>query len=501
MPVMAIKQLNPLKTKELLAVLSNQEIQNLIESLKSHKRQSLELLLKALLTTDNQSEEIEKSMLFSAAFEEKYSPEKDYLLRNEFRLLNKEIEKFIILKQVSEVFKHNPQLLSEYYLNQLLQAKQYNLFDKEWKSAVRSCERNYNFDLLSKLHLMWVDYLRNHEEISLSNLDHLEKSLHTAAVYMETVNKMNQKRIELHREYSRRIANVIGEGGLSKKNVDLPAAHKDFIKHYNDYFLGVSQAYKFTGSEKLNYLQQSLISLNHLEKCDGSFVKDKIRVLGNIAVEYFINKQFTKADKWYNKALEAMERDTVMIDLIFNYAVNLLSLGQFREMTDLFYKYHQEILLTPKVRYRFEYFACLALAMMDKPTEAFKILNHELQQRPQKDYFYFRLIYAVLSFQKKDYDACLRELENIRQSPRYKRRFESEDLRMLKWFRLLARIFEKPLRKTERKQELESLSDAFIQEISVHPIDNTLLQQWFVKKLSEAGVTKLANIRLWNANS
>jgi len=490
-----------LKTKELLAVLTGDDINILRRSLKSHKRLTLNLLFDALLSTENQDDELEKASLFFAVFQEKYSSKKDYILRNELRMLNIEIERFITLKQVDDVFRNQPHLLSEHYLNQLLQAKQFRLFEKEWKSAVRSCVRHYNFEILYKLHLMWVDYLRNHQEISLKNLDHLVESLQTATVYLDTVNTMNKKQIEFHREYSRRIASVIEEGVLSEKSIELPKAHQTFIEYYNEYFLGVSQAYRSTGEEKLNHLKRSLESLYLLEICDAAFAKNKVRVLGNIAVEYFINKRFTEADDWYNKALDAMEKDDVMIDLIFNYAVNLLSLGQFREMTDLYFKYQQEIHLTPKVRYRFEYFACLALAMMDRHAEALKILNHELQTRPQKDYFYFRLIYAILSFQQKDYDACLRELENIRQSPRYKRRLESEDLRMLKWIRQLARIFEKPLTKGERKQVLESLSNDFIQEISARPIDNTLLQQWFVKKLKEAGVEKLANIQLWNSNS
>ena len=82
-----------MRTVELLKILDNKNRKIFHARIKKHHRKKLILLLEWLLK--NNEATTNKKEMYKAAFNAQYEEDKDYLLRNELRLLNNELEDFI----------------------------------------------------------------------------------------------------------------------------------------------------------------------------------------------------------------------------------------------------------------------------------------------------------------------------------------------------------------------------------------------------------------------
>ena len=75
------------KAETLYAALTPPEKKRIASLMKSHKRNSLQLLFNYIVKGNNKGGEFVKEKAFAQVFGRKYSSEEDYLLRHELRLL------------------------------------------------------------------------------------------------------------------------------------------------------------------------------------------------------------------------------------------------------------------------------------------------------------------------------------------------------------------------------------------------------------------------------
>jgi hypothetical protein len=105
----------------------------------------------------------------------------------------------------------------------------------------------------------------------------------------------------------------------------------------------------------------------------------------------------------------------------------------------------------------------MAYIFLENPEKGFELMNEEqLSQRPEPDYHYGRIIFAILFFMTSDYESCERELTNILQSFRYKSPAQSaleQVVRLMKKFLNIQYEPDKDKQKValiELKQEIEA---------------------------------------------
>lgn len=118
-----------MKTLELVNVIEEKDVKHFWKHL-SNKKNGRTLVLFETLYYNS---EITKEELFVVLFRKKYHAEKDYLLRNELRLLNVELENYIA---TSQLLNEENNFYKRYLiLKKLKTGKEKNLFEKEWNEC------------------------------------------------------------------------------------------------------------------------------------------------------------------------------------------------------------------------------------------------------------------------------------------------------------------------------------------------------------------------------
>src|SRR5436305_166574 len=75
---------------------------------------------------------LEKETIFQATFNSPFAKDKDYLLRNELRLLTNALKQFITEREWMNATEENPHLGNYWYLKALLSRKLNDIYDAEY---------------------------------------------------------------------------------------------------------------------------------------------------------------------------------------------------------------------------------------------------------------------------------------------------------------------------------------------------------------------------------
>ena len=127
-----------MKTLTLIQSLTEKETMEFITVINSHKRESLKKAFHFLNDWPNPELEPEKRVLFKAIFNEKFTKSKDYLLRNELRILNTELENFLIEKAWQQDLKTYPYKREGWKIQMLCERGLMDLAQSEFTKAFKT---------------------------------------------------------------------------------------------------------------------------------------------------------------------------------------------------------------------------------------------------------------------------------------------------------------------------------------------------------------------------
>lgn len=412
-----------MKTIELIALLTPKELKKFeAVVIKKHKRTSLKNLYFYL----KKNKKIDKEAAFYSVFKTAYESQKDVLFRNELRLLNKELELFLVeidwRKQLQNNHQTQLSLIKIY-----LEREEFNLFEQSWKKLYKKTKIECLYALKIELILLFFDYATLRMEISFELYQQL-KNLLTEAM-MATIAQMQEdyKQLELKDAFVQR--NLYALSGQSYQPIPIPAHYSkkialenDTIIEYLDYMI---QSYFLEGYPKIELLKKAF------NISDGLFQHKKHKTLAvnrlinqmSIGLEYFLLKEYQKADEIYtvvlaqNKLLPSQKKPGIY----FNYVTNLICLGAYQRAIDWYESSDEYWKKIPTIAYRIQYLLCWAYIMQkeyQKPLDL--LLTHNIQQRPESDFIYARLLLTIVYYSNDQMELAEREVYNLIQNSRYK---------------------------------------------------------------------------------
>lgn len=447
-----------MKTFYLVNLLSPTEKKELHDILHERKRSSLTKLFKFL--QQNELGSMDKEALYKATFSTKYDNSKDYLLRNELRLLNNEIEKLISAKeaelQLDSVKK------GIFLLERMLRKNDVELFKNVFAETERAAKSAAAHEDLIKLYELKIKYGIKNKELAIANLEETIEDISLKINALSDFMHENEADGQLRKNFAlRSIQNLDTEkfNALKEKPLRQKKTDSLIVKYLNLY----AATYFLSGEEKINQYKELIKQHSSIVKIRPERQIDLAAIYGNMALELFLESKYKEADKYY---LTAIKNSTgTYLELYFNYCVNALLIGKHKEVTELYNKHFEEINKNEKIKYRFGCFAAIAYLMLGKTDVSFKMLHHEITQRPVNEYYYYRLVFAMVYYQRNDMENAEREIENILQSFRFRKTARLEDKPLVKLIKKMidAESFkqqkEKYTQETKKlKQELESLS-------------------------------------------
>ena len=471
-----------MKTQALIALLSTTEQAEFAERLQAHHRPSLLPLYNMLV----QNAEADKATLYHAYSGKKYKAADDFLLRNELRLLNRELEAFVIANEAAEKLASGDIHTKVWLLQRMLKAKQYRVFENTLQQHIKEAVAVADFFALHLLQDLHFAYHTQYGELNEKNyLALFYEMQHEDFFGMHIAEEQSQR--EIRKQFLLRTMNAIAPGWQSKspyqksKAYDKLQAQQQLLQKYN---LLNAELYVQHGKKKIETLKE-LAMLNPKVAAFRPSYKAKLAgIYGNMGIEYFIMDDYTEADKYYQLAIKSAVGKP-QLDLLFNYATNLMAQDKFDKFLALYKSRERDINAHAKTKYRFRFFAAIAYLFAGQPNQAFKLLEHDISQRPLNEYYYYRQVYAMVYFETGDIEAAQRELENIQQSYRKRPAQTKNDkpitAQLLKFVQAEATKANKERYKAALLQIQKSIADMAKQKVTY----SVMAYKWLHKKIAE----------------
>jgi hypothetical protein len=462
-------------------VLDEKETKSFRNKLKKHSRKSLLSLYTLLLKAKT---EPDKKTLFRTAFNDSYTVAKDYLLRNELRLLNNELEQFISESESDsnkekDAFKHELNLL-----NRFLKIGNAGLFEKYYSAALAKADKANNFEISSQLYALKCNFLIRYKEISVRNYKELIETLRLEQNALQSFIEEKQSENILKQRYAQRVLIQLDENTFRNESENTVEILIDntakLLIQYNEL---IAQSYIENGTQKINLLLKALKLHPKVAAIRQEKTKDILTIYGNIAVEFFLNQQFDEAHKYYTKANSIMNEQNLNIELLFNYCINALAIGQPKIFIETSEKYSPIIAGNNKLKYRFQYFTAIAFLFDNKPQQAFQYLDQEISKRPETEYYFYRMVYAMVYFQLNDFDLANRELENILQSFRFRKTTQQDDKPLVKLMQKLLFITSLQHNTVKYKAELKKFQVSSKEMLNGLPRFSTIINAWMQRQI------------------
>lgn len=395
----ALKILNSLSVEE------KDEFEFVINSL---KRETLRKLYYAL--SDSENDAMDKKEVYNVVFGKKYSKQKDYLLRNELRLLNEQLKEFVIVQQFRAEKKGNSPMGSFMLQKSFIKREMFAEYESEFKKGYRKALETLNYEFAHKMLNEHFNYLMTHKQITPELITSTHELLQENATnvkmrYRTDIASNQQGRAALEaflRAFGREV-----ESSFIGPEVDL----EHFTNPYIQFWEYTSKANNSVGEERISFTK---MADECIEKVGEIFPHVRIDGLAKLAGAYYLSQRYEEAVPHYQKALDFCGKHTLVIrnDILYNYCSTLAKLGKHKQNQLLIEEHDWHIRNNPKMKNKFAYLKAFALIFQGEHKAAAASIPQDIRKLPQDELQHLRFVYCILPYLDGDLERAVRETTN-----------------------------------------------------------------------------------------
>lgn len=445
-----------MKTLELLSSLVGREKREFDFVMKNHRRKTLQLLYKNLFRYVKATREVNKNNLFQKVFNQTYSPKKDYLLRNELRLLTEELLHFFVQKEFHQACEDNPNTYNTWVLRALHTRKLSYQFNRTYKQAIRKAKQEEQYDWCYKILSLKITHTIKHEEIREDTYKNLTALAKEALVFLQKDLVRNLRGLEVKQAFCERTIHIMDKtfpytSPITQINLE-ETASKD---NYANYLNLQANSFKQEKLEKIETLHKALVYIKQCPFPTMNMVEHTIVVLASIALEYYLMADYKSANTYYEQTITYATTHKYPLDMaiVFNFFSNKIKLADYEGAIQLFEQFQQLIEDNERVYHRFLCLKGMCHIFLKQPEQAMTCITSNIQQRPPSEYYYFKFIHLLALYQQNDSEAALRETNNLIKVLHYHHN-PSFDINYLQVAKLFARFFKMDLSTPEKAKEI-----------------------------------------------
>ncbi|MEM7037226.1 MAG: hypothetical protein AAF570_09625 [Bacteroidota bacterium] len=376
----------------------------------------------------------QKSDVYTALFSGEYDKKKDYLLRNELRLLSDALTDFLAIRKFRAEMKKSPRLKDKWLIKVLAEKGLGAHLETRVKKGVTAAKADQDYGVAADILNQYHDFVmasreshgrRFHDLIDRQN-DRLQllQWHFTEEIRFAETKIAGLCRILRITEPDTQFPEAIQQLELDDPNSATPFAM--YMRHF-------AAAYQLRGKDRIQRLE---IAWEHLQNVAQTRRGDlDLTLLGSVALEHFFLGDYVEADRWYNRILETAGKRSIEITLIFNYLSNLIKLRKFETATHIFNTYEAEARAHSRVYYRFQAMAAMSHIFLGDPKSAMSAVPHDIHHRPEPQYNYFRFVIVLIYYLRGDHEDTLREIRNFLQALQTRKSHEIDIRPMVRFFR------------------------------------------------------------------
>ena len=478
-----------MRTLDLIKALSEKELKLIEHELVSGKRKTLLPLFKELKKLRQKETKPDRTELYKKIYGSAYSKSKDYLLRNELRLLNEVIYEYLVFDCFKEHVGKNKSLfnrwLAQSYYNRKISvfAEDINDFIADAKNRIQTEEAT----LLYALRTAWA-----------SNFP-VETRENTLAQLQEW--KDEEKRRLLHRlrkiEYSQVFFEenwIIRKSLLpgqpddwtqpGEMNVDLSGI--DRTDWYTRYLTLQKYYWQSKSDEQLKYLEE-IIKLSGNEQARNVIkIESHIVNIEGMAYSLFMNGRHDQAAGFMEEPLKLSEKNHLPVSPshLVLYIANMLLTSSFSEAISL-YKKHKAIIDVSTSRGHGIIVTAYCYLFVNCPDEALQLVAQGVELETGET-IHIRYVYTITFLLRKQYDLALNEIRNMKRTLTNSSSPSKEsDLNIVSYFNSYIKALQQ--NKSNRAKLINALHGEVIQNFkSYKPLPHVNLQlNWLLKQLRD----------------
>jgi len=367
--------------------------------------------------------EIDKKRLFKKLFGYEYIEDKDYLLRNELRLLRQKLDDYLINLAIEAELKNNHFFRCKQRLFAYKHFGMDDLFEEVYENTIKCAEENLAFEdaitiqrwTMDKAYHYKLNSLITYEERAIFFKKLTEECSESLKKYNASIVRMNNCFALISNHY---------KGLLGKTENNIPSNDKEMFE-INDhpqslYYYFRSKALATSGIERVNYFIKSLEQINNYPHKNNYLNELALNGIINIGRSLQQYRNFEVALDYLSKGVneylplltnypstEKLYANFIVALLnTFQYEKALITLGSIEEKNHGFY-YTKNWFTIYKI-------LCLAALGMQKDFNRSMPVN--FNNIPPQHRVYLRLLQGIGYYLSNNIEDANRELYNLHKS-------------------------------------------------------------------------------------
>lgn len=316
------------KAEILLEKLTDAERKRLSGVMKSHKRDSLRQLFRYLLKVAVREISFDKDKAFRTAFGRAYSPEEDYLLRNEFRLLTSEIHDFLREEELRRECESNQNFNDTLLLSSLLRHQCFDELERLFPKAFAASLERLNFEQARRQSDIYFQYLIFHRPITPQILENgralMAEQMRVLKIIYRTGALLNQNNRANCEAMLAMVNRPVEELPVNPAlDTDFSAAETPFIRFMEAMFSAQLEA---DLDRRITLARDAVESISEVQKI---YPVEKLLALGTLATLHYIKSDYHEARTVFEQAIdyarEANLPSTInRVEPLYNYVGTLI---------------------------------------------------------------------------------------------------------------------------------------------------------------------------------
>lgn len=386
--------------------LTSAEKESFKKVMKTSKRKSLTRLFAHAEVPDEDSPN--RATLFADVFGQPHSPGKDYLLRNEFRLLTDKLTEFIAEREyvmwMDEQQGHRDHML----LRGLLQRGLHSEYESQFKKLYGQTLQRLDFRTAHAISNQHFNYLMTHKEIRAEQIREALQLLQENAGNSH-LNHRTELAINLQGQAAlKAMLQTFGQDLTQRNEPNSAPEDTPYIR----FFEAMTLAHGTEGQARVGHAHDAVRNISEVKHL---FPRNMLDGLAMLAGAYFGLRMYEEAATHYLRAVSFAETERLPLrhDVLYNYCSTLMKLRRYEEVIQLMAEHNKAIFSNARVRFKFECFLAFAHIFMNSPKKARATLSADIGHRPEMEYNYFRFIFCILPYLYHDVEEGLRETENF----------------------------------------------------------------------------------------
>lgn len=427
----AFTKMSDYKVAERIALLTENERKTFRRLLRDTSNAQQLRMYDALLKQVETGQPVDKTKVFQRVFDEPWSLNKDYLLRNSFRLLTDALEAFLQHEIADAALDNQQQLL---LLGRLSTAQQYSEFNQRLSLLLKQAYLENNFGFVA-------DLLRLQQQQAPHNVQLLEQEREAR------IRQHQQQEAEWHLRYS--IATTV-DRTTHLPVPETPAELDSVTVFFND----MSGMYRLEAMQKV---QQAVLLLGRLDGLQSPLIDRaalRFTLLFEAGTGYLSTAAWPEASAMFARlaAQPAIENQWLFPQFLLHYSTALMRQERYPDVVELIRK-HPLAAAHKRSNNLLRLREAVALLFLNETNAAGQLISELTPQLKDQHLLFARAIWICCCIAQHHPETALEELKQLAQGRQMRRPTAEPYKVMFDFFRQFLRL---SLRDADGRKQLQA---------------------------------------------